>query len=354
MKAIILHGGYGTRLGPLTLSGPKQLLKIANKPMSQFALEDIKNSGIYEIAIVIGDVYPEKVQEYYGDGSKFGVKITYVFQDKPRGISHAIGLCKNFIGNEKFVVYLGDNIMRKRLNEFVEKFSSSSHDCMILLSEVNDPSRFGIAEFTNNKIVKIIEKPKNTNSNLAVIGVYFFTSKIFEMIEKLKPSWRGELEITDAIQLLLEEGHSIDYERITGWWKDTGTPEDIIHANKLVLENLDSSKQSSTNENAQYQDNVWIGENSSLSKDCSIFGPVIIGDNCEIGHEVSLGPNVSIGNGVILKKCKIENSIIMDDCKIDADISLTDSIIAQNCEIIRDGKSQKCQLLLGQFSKLKL
>jgi len=189
--------------------------------------EDIKNSGINEIAIVIGDVYPEKVQEYYGDGSKFGVKITYVFQDKPRGISHAIGLCKNFIGNEKFIVYLGDNIMRKHLNEFVERFSSSSHDCMILLSEVNDPSRFGIAEFINNKIIKIVEKPKNTNSNLAVIGVYFFTSKIFEMIEKLKPSWRGELEITDAIQLLLEEGHSIDYERITGWWKDTGTPEDI-------------------------------------------------------------------------------------------------------------------------------
>ena len=352
MKGIILHGGYGTRLGPLTLSGPKQLLKIANKPMSQFALEDIKNSGINEIAVVIGDVYPEKVQKYYGDGSKFGVKITYIFQDKPRGISHAIGLCKNFIGDEKFVVYLGDNIMRKDLNEFVERFSRLSHDCMILLSEVDDPSRFGIAEFKNNKIVKIIEKPKNTNSNLAVIGIYFFTKKIFDIIERLKPSWRGELEITDAIQLLLEDGNSIDYERVTGWWKDTGTPEDIIHANKLILENLENDTQSSTNEIIKGK--AIIGKNTSLSNDCVILGPVIIGDNCEIGPQVSLGPNTSIGNKVILKKCKIENSIIMDDCKIEGDISLIDSIIAQNCVIIKDQKLEKNQLLLGEFSKLEI
>ncbi len=352
MKGIILHGGYGTRLGPLTLSGPKQLLKIANKPMSQFALDDIKNSGINEIAIVIGDVYPEKVKEYYGNGSKFGVQITYVFQDKPRGISHAIGLCKEFIGNEKFVVYLGDNIMRKNLNEFVEKFSSSSHDCMILLSEVNDPSRFGIAEFTDNKISKIIEKPKNTNSNLAVIGIYFFTEKIFQIIEKLKPSQRGELEITDAIQILLEEGYDIDYERVTGWWKDTGTPEDIIHANKLILESLDNYNYSSKNRN--FQGKVLIGKNSSLSEDCSIYGPVMIGDNCEIGPNVRLGPNTSIGNKVVLKKCEIENSIILDNCKIEGEISLVNSIIAQNCEIIKDTRLQKNQLLLGEFSKLKL
>lgn len=352
MKGIILHGGYGTRLGPLTLSGPKQLLKIANKPMSQFALEDIKKSGINEIAIVIGDVYPEKVKEYYGNGTKFGVQITYVFQDKPRGISHAIGLCKEFIGNEKFVVYLGDNIMRRNLNEFVEKFSSSSHDCMILLSEVNDPSRFGIAEFTNNKISKIIEKPKNTNSNLAVIGIYFFTEKIFQIIEKLKPSQRGELEITDAIQILLEEGYDIDYERVTGWWKDTGTPEDIIHANKLILENLYNDNQSNTNGNIQGK--VLIGKNSSLSKDCSIFGPVIIGDDCEIGPNVRLGPNTSIGNKVMLKKCEIENSIIMDNCKIEGKTLLINSIIAQNCEIVKDIKLQKNQLLLGEFSRLKL
>jgi glucose-1-phosphate thymidylyltransferase len=352
MKGIILHGGYGTRLGPLTLSGPKQLLKIANKPMSQFALEDIRNSGISEIAIVIGDVYPEKVQEYYGDGSKFGVQITYVFQDKPRGISHAIGLCKEFIGNEKFVVYLGDNIMRKDLNEFVERFSSSSHDCMILLSEVNDPSRFGIAEFTDNKISKIIEKPKNTNSNLAVIGIYFFTEKIFQIIEKLKPSQRGELEITDAIQIMLEEGYDVDYKRVTGWWKDTGTPEDIIHANELILDNLDNYNYSSVN--GSIQGKVLIGKNSSLSKDCSIFGPVMIGDDCEIGPNVRLGPNTSIGNKVVLKKCEIRNSIILDDCKIEGEISLVNSIIAQNCEIIKDKKLQKNQLLLGEFSKLKL
>ena len=242
--------------------------------------------------------------------------------------------------------------MRKDLNEFVERFSRLSHDCMILLSEVDDPSRFGIAEFKNNKIVKIIEKPKNTNSNLAVIGIYFFTKKIFDIIERLKPSWRGELEITDAIQLLLEDGNSIDYERVTGWWKDTGTPEDIIHANKLILENLENDTQSSTNEIIKGK--AIIGKNTSLSNDCVILGPVIIGDNCEIGPQVSLGPNTSIGNKVILKKCKIENSIIMDDCKIEGDISLIDSIIAQNCVIIKDQKLEKNQLLLGEFSKLEI
>jgi glucose-1-phosphate thymidylyltransferase len=348
MKGIILHGGYGTRLGPLTLSGPKQLLKIANKPMSQFALEDIKNSGINEIAIVIGDVYPEKVKDYYGNGSKFGLKITYISQDKPRGISHAVGLCKEFVGNDKFVVYLGDNIMRKDLSGFVKKFSSSTDDCMILLSEVDDPSRFGIAEFNNNNINKIIEKPKNTNSNLAVIGIYFFTNKIFEIIEKLKPSARGELEITDAIQLVLKNGHSLNYEKVTGWWKDTGTPEDIIHANKLILDNLENYEELNPNEK------ISIGKNSSISKDCCIIGPIIIGDNCNISSEVSLGPNVSIGNKVILKKCKIKNSLIMDNCIIDGNISLVDSIIDQNSEITTDVKINKIKLLLGQFSKIQI
>jgi glucose-1-phosphate thymidylyltransferase len=348
MKGIILHGGYGTRLGPLTLSGPKQLLKIANKPMSQFALEDIKNAGINEIAIVIGDVYPEKVKKYYGNGSKFGLKITYVSQDKPRGISHAVGLCKEFVGNDKFVVYLGDNIMRKDLSGFVKKFSSSTDDCMILLSEVDDPSRFGIAEFDDDNINKIIEKPKNTNSNLAVIGIYFFTNKIFEIIEKLKPSARGELEITDAIQLVLKNGYNLNYEKVTGWWKDTGTPEDIIHANKLILDNLENYEELNTNQK------ISIGKNSSISKDCCIIGPIIIGDNCNIGSEVSLGPNVSIGNKVNLKKCKIKNSLIMDNCMIDGNISLIDSIIDQNSEITTDVKINEIKLLLGQFSKIQI
>src|SRR5436309_654413 len=250
MKGIILHGGHGTRLRPLTHTGPKQLLPIANKPMSQYALEDLRDAGITEIGVIIGDVYPEKVKEFYGDGKKFGVKITYIYQDKPKGIAHAIGLCKEFVGNERFVVYLGDNILRKGLSSYTKKFESSDAGAMILLCEIDDPSRFGIVEFENNKIKKIIEKPKTTNSNLAVIGVYFLTPKIFDVITKLKPSWRGELEITDSLQLLMEAGLVIEYDIVTGWWKDTGTPEDILHANRLVLDSIGTAEQFILNEGA--------------------------------------------------------------------------------------------------------
>ena len=238
MKGIILHGGHGTRLRPLTHTGPKQLLKIANKPMSQYALEDLRDAGITDIAIIIGDVYPEKVKEFYGDGTKFGVKITYVFQDQPKGIAHAIGLCKEFVGNEKFVVYLGDNILRKGLKDYVSNFSSLDDSALILLAEVNNPSQFGIAKIENNKLIEIIEKPKSPPSNLAVIGVYFLTPEIFPIIDNLKPSWRNELEITDTLQMMLENKQKIIYNTVKENWKDTGTPEDIIQANNIILKNM--------------------------------------------------------------------------------------------------------------------
>src|SRR3989344_2464674 len=261
MKGIILHGGHGTRLRPLTHTGPKQLLPIANKPMSQYALEDLKKAGVKDIAIIIGDVYPEKVKEYYGDGSKFGVSITYVYQDKPKGISHAIRLCKDFIGSDKFIVYLGDNVLRKNLIDYTKKFSSSKSDAMILLCEVDEPQRFGVAELDKDnpgKIKKIMEKPKDPPSNLAVIGIYFLSPKIFDIIDNLKPSWRGELEITDALDMLMNKGNKIEYDIVTGWWKDTGTPEDIIHANKLVLDTIGTSNQFQLNEGAKVSGNIVL------------------------------------------------------------------------------------------------
>jgi len=351
MKGIILHGGHGTRLGPLTLSGPKQLLPIANKPMSQYALDDIKNAGISEIAIVIGDVYPEKVKNHYGDGSKFGLKITYVYQEKPLGISHAIKLCKEFVGNEKFLVYLGDNVMRKNLGNLAKNFENSSHDCMILLSEVQDPSRFGIAEFENEKIIKIIEKPKQTNSNLAIIGIYFFTPKIFDIIEELKPSWRGELEVTDALQLCLEKKYSISFETVTGWWKDTGTPEDILDANNLILDTLGTSEELVSQKDDFNGKKFVIGKNSNIDKETRIIEPVIIGNDTEIKSS-KIGPNVSIGDNVSIMNSSISNSIIMNDCKIRFSIPIENSIIANDSEI--DNKNAKKQILLGEKSKISL
>ena len=344
MKGIILHGGHGTRLRPLTHTGPKQLLKIANKPMSQYALEDLRDAGIIDIAIIIGDVYPEKVKEFYGDGKKFGVNLTYVYQDNPKGIAHAINLCSDFIGNNKFVVYLGDNILRTGLSSYVQKFVSSSNDAQILLSEVENPSQFGVVEIKEDKILKIIEKPKNPPSNFAVIGVYFLTPKIFEIIKHLKPSWRGELEITEALQLLMDNGLQIDHDYVTGWWKDTGTPKDILHANQLILESMTQKNNN---------DGILIGKNCTIDSSSKINGPVIIDENCVISSTSIIGPNVSIGKNSHLENCTIKNSIVMDDCIINAPIKIVDSIISDGTEI-KKNESEGSVYLLGERSNIIL
>ena len=343
MKGIILHGGHGTRLRPLTHTGPKQLLPIANKPMSQFCLEAIFETGITEIAIIIGGVGSNKVREYYGDGNKFGVKITYIEQDEPRGIAHAIRLCKDFINNEKFLVFLGDNIIQKSIAGFVEKFKNSDYDATVLLCEVDNPSRFGIADIENEKILKITEKPKNPTSNLAVTGIYLLTPLIFEIIDNLKPSWRNELEITDALDNLLRQNNNISFERITDYWKDTGTPEDIIHANgeiiKKMLENLEN-------------DHI-IGKDTVIESNVKINGPVVIGDNCRISSGSSIGPNVSVGNNTTVAISNIENSIVMENCKINSSAEIKNSIIANNSDI-KDDEGAKKIFLLGEGSKVSL
>jgi len=341
MKGIILHGGHGTRLRPLTHTGPKQLLKIANKPMSQYVLEDLRDAGITDIAIIIGDIYPEKVKEFYGNGKKFNVNLTYVYQNSPKGIAHGISLCRDFIGSDKFVVYLGDNILRTGLSSFVDAFQNSSSDAQILLAEVENPSQFGVVDIKDNKILKIIEKPKNPPSNFAVIGVYFLTPKIFKIISKLKPSWRGELEITEALQLLMESGLNIDHDYVTGWWKDTGTPKDILHANQLILESM------------QNEDNagIFIGKNCVIESSSKIIAPVIIDENSLIGSNVVIGPNVSIGKNSHLERCNVKNSIIMNDCIINAQIKIVDSIIADGTEI-RHNNSDESVYLLGERSQI--
>jgi len=329
MKGIILHGGHGTRLRPLTHTGPKQLLPIANKPMSQYCIESICDAGITDIAIIIGGLGSNKVKEYYGNGENFGVNLTYIEQDEPRGIAHAIRLCKEFVNNEKFLVFLGDNIIQKPIADFVENFNKSDYDAIVLLCEVDNPSRFGIADVENEKIVKITEKPKKPTSNLAVTGIYLLTPLIFEVIDNLKPSWRNELEITDALDNLLKQNDNIGYETITDYWKDTGTPEDILNANRQVLEHI-----------------------------CNQTGgnPSIIGKNCKIDESASIGPNVSIGdNTIISSDVVIENSIIMSGCKIDGSLNIKDSIISANCHLHGNNKDKTKKIfLLGEGTKITL
>jgi len=346
MKGIILHGGHGTRLRPLTHTGPKQLLPIANKPMSQYCIESIRDAGVTDIAIIIGGLGSNKVREYYGNGEKFNVNITYIEQDEPRGIAHAIRLCKEFVNNEKFLVFLGDNIIQKSITDFVENFIKSDYDATVLLCEVDNPSRFGIADVENEKIVKITEKPKKPTSNLAVTGIYLLTPLIFEVIDNLKPSWRNELEITDALDTLLKQNDNIGYETITDYWKDTGTPEDILNANRQVLEHICGTA------DAVFESN----RHDKVSLDLALRRPCIIGKNCEIDESASIGPNVSIGdNTIISSDVVIENSIIMSDCKIDGGLNIKDSIISANCHLHGNNKDKtKKVFLLGEGTKITL
>ena len=353
MKGIILHGGHGSRLRPLTHTGPKQLLPIANKPMSEYCVEAIRDCGISEIAIIIGGIGSNKVKEYYGDGSEFNVEITYIKQDTPKGIAHAINLCKKFVGNEKFLVFLGDNIIQKSINDISKKFQSSDNDALILLCEVENPEQFGIADVKGDKIVKIMEKPKNPPTNLAVTGIYFLTSKIFNIFSRLKPSWRNELEITDALQMMLEEKNRVDFEMITDYWKDTGTPGDIIHANGEILKNMKSYFSGVKEDGAEFSGNVMVGKNSKISGSSKILGPCIIGENCIIGSNVILGPNVSIGDNSKLMRCDIQNSIVMKNCYVDSKIKIRNSILASNSKITIDEENDEKILLLGEGTKIE-
>lgn len=354
MKGIILHGGHGTRLRPLTHTGPKQLLPIANKPMSQYCIESLKNAGIEDIAIIVGGIGSTKVKDYYQNGQEFGVKITYIEQDEPKGISHAINLCKNFVGNEKFVVFLGDNIIQRTIKDYTNEFATSSDEALILLCEVDNPSRFGIADIKDGKIKKIMEKPKIAPTNLAVTGIYFLTPKIFDMISKLKPSWRNELEITDALDMLLQNNLKINYKIITDYWKDTGTPEDIIHANAAILDKMKPYFKGKREDGVEMNGDIMVGQNSIIKKDSIINGPVIIGENCIIESKTRIGPHTSIGDNSELVGCDIANSIVMNDCKIQGNITIRDSIIAYNSNIQTDMNKKEKVFLLGEGTKISL
>ena len=352
MKGIILHGGHGTRLRPLTHTGPKQLLPIANKPMSQYCVEALVNAGIQDIAFIVGGIGSAKVREYYGDGAKFGAKFSYIEQDQPKGISHAISLCKNFVNNEKFVVFLGDNIIQHEINEYISNFQKTNAEASLLLCKVNNPKQFGVAKIEDNKIVKIIEKPKNPPSNFAVTGIYFLTPYIFEVIKKLKPSWRNELEIADALQILIEEEKEIIFEIITDFWKDTGTPDDIIEANRTILQSMNESFNGKKEGKVTTEGKIIVGKGTVLKNNVKITGPAIIGDDCIIDENTTIGENTSIGNNSHLKNCIISNSIIMSDCILDGKMNVGHSIIASNSKILGKQDELEKKFLLGEGTQI--
>ena len=360
MKGVLLHGGLGTRLRPLTHTGPKQLIPIAGKPVSQWALEDLRDSGIREIAIILGELSPERVVEYYGDGNSLGVKLTYIYQGYPYGLAHAIYLTKDFVGDEPFVVYLGDNVLADGIKDFVRKFEESDAEAMVLLAKVPNPQRFGVAKFDEKeRLVGLVEKPKIPPSDYALVGIYFFRPPyIFQAIERVKPSWRGELEITDAIQVLIDQNLKVEYAIVKGWWKDTGTPEDILEANRLLLDTKISNTivKGKIEGNAEVSGRVIIDENAIIKESSIIRGPAYIGKNAVIGPKTYIGPYTSIGNNCKIVRVEIENSIIMDNVTIEGlNIRIVDSLIGSNTRI---GRSKAlplgCRFIVGENTQIKL
>jgi glucose-1-phosphate thymidylyltransferase len=311
------------------------MLPIANKPMLMYGFDQMRAAGIREIGVILGPLH-EGIVESLGDGTKFGVRIKYIDQPDPKGIAHAVLISRKFLGDSPFIVHLGDNLLKDNIPEIARKFQESGSDASVVLSKVNDPSRFGVVEIKNGKIVKLVEKPKQHISDLALTGVYFLRASIFPVIEKLKPSWRNELEITDALQNLLNEGGRIKYHIVSGWWKDTGRPEDILEANQLVLKDLAPAMKGNIENQASLSGNVAIGEGSVVRQGAFAKGPVVIGENSEIGGGASVGPYASVGSHVKILGAEIENSIILDGALIDCKEKIVDSIIGKNSTITSD------------------
>ncbi len=353
MKGLLLAGGYGTRLRPLTHTGNKHLLPIANKPMLLYGLEHLRDAGIREIAVVLGPI-KEGVVETIGDGSKFGVRVTYVDQPEPKGLAHAVMISEGFIGDEPFVMYLGDNLLKNGVKYLVDEFDGSSYDAMIALARVKDPARYGVVELKEGRVLRLVEKPKEPPSDLALVGVYLFTEPVFEAAKKLKPSWRNELEITDAIQVLVDKGCNVQPRMVNGWWKDTGKPEDLLEANRLVLSDLKPVNEGVV-ETEEVTGNVTIGKGTSIRKGSCIRGPAIIGRDCEIGPGTYIGPYTSIGDKVVMRGGEVENSIIMDGAQIECDKRIVDSLIGRNARIGSNSvRPAGFKFVLGDYASVKL
>lgn len=353
MKGLILSGGHGTRLRPITYSQQKQLIPVANKPILFYCIEDLINAGIHDIAIIVG---PNKEQVMDTVRSvEWDAKIEFIYQDLPRGLAHAVKISRDFVKTDNFVMYLGDNLLKGGSVDFIRDFSDSKVDASILLTEVEDPRQYGVALVDEQKkiIVNLVEKPKNPPSNLSIVGIYGLTPRIFEAIDNIKPSWRGELEITDALHWLIENGYSVRYGMVQGWWKDTGRTEDILDANRLILD-LIQTENHGTIESGTITGHVMIGKNTVIRNNSAIIGPVIIGNDCIIS-ESTIGPYTSIGNASQITESQVSNSIVMEGGRIEQAGIISDSLIGKNVTLKKQRPDlQGKSFVLGDGSQVML
>ena len=354
LKGLILSGGAGTRLRPITHTSAKQLVPVANKPVLFYGIEALVEAGVTEIGIIIAPETGDEIRAAAGDGSQFGAEITYIVQDKPAGLAHAVLTAEDFIGSSPFVMYLGDNLLADGLRGLVATFRESEPDALILLTPVEDPSSYGVAELDGDQVVRLVEKPKDPPSNLALVGVYLFGPPIFEACHALEPSWRGEYEITEAIQALIEDGHKVQSEVVSGWWKDTGQLADMLEANRLVLEEIETRLDGEIDADTKIEGRVVVEAGAKISGSV-VRGPAVIGAGARI-EGAYVGPYTSIGADVRICRSEIEHSIVLSGSVVeDLGTRMEASLLGRNVKLTRsDGMPKTLRLLVGDNSEIEI
>jgi glucose-1-phosphate thymidylyltransferase len=353
VKALVLSGGAGTRLRPITHTSAKQLVPVANKPVLFYGLEAIAEAGITEVGVIVGDT-AEEIREAVGDGSRFGVKITYIPQEKPLGLAHAVAISRDFLGEEDFVMYLGDNFIVGGITGLVDEFRTERPDAQILLTKVPDPTSFGVAELDGDgRVVGLEEKPKEPKSDLALVGVYLFTSAVHEAVRSIEPSWRGELEITHAIQWLIDQHRDVRSTTIAGYWKDTGNVTDMLEVNRSVLETVEPSNDGEVDRSSEIIGRVRIEKGARISNS-RIVGPAIIGGDTVISDSY-VGPFTSVSEGCRIQDSEIEYSIVLRGASISGVRRVEASLIGRDVEVTPSPRNPSShRLVLGDHSKVQI
>ncbi len=353
MKGLVLSGGKGTRLRPITFTSAKQLLPIANKPVLFYCLEQLAEAGVTDVGIVVGETKAE-IRQAVGDGSRFGIKATYIEQDTPAGLAHAVLVSEGFIKDDPFIMVLGDNLLRDGVRSIVADYRRDSPNCQILLTKVKNPNQFGVAELRDGKVVRLVEKPKEYISDLALVGVYLFDGTVFKAARAIKPSGRGELEITDAIQWLVTNGYAVKPHLVTGWWKDTGKLEDILEANRMVLDGIGERMSGTVDAKSRVEFKVAI-DTGAVIENSFIRGPAVVGPGTRIVNAY-VGPFTSIAGGCTVKDVEVEHSIILEGCAVDGGgARIIDSLLGRNVVIRKgDGQPRAYHLMLGDYSGIAL
>jgi len=353
MKGLILSGGKGTRLYPLTYTSAKQLIPVANKPVLFRVVEAIRDAGITDIGIVVGGATAEEIKNTVGRGGRWGVKITYIHQEQPLGLAHAVKVSRNFLGDERFVMFLGDNVIQGGISGLIEQFAASKWNSQIVLTRVLQPEQYGVAELDQNgHIVQLVEKPKEPISDLALVGIYMFDHHIYEAVENITPSWRGELEITDAIQWLVEHDYQVYAYIHRGWWIDTGAPAAILEANSLVLEELTPTVEGYVDRDSKVDSRVTVEKGAEIINSV-IRGPTIIGERTRIVNSY-VGPFTSIYYDVLVENSEIERAIVLEHSQVrDIPARIQDSLIGRHVSLVRSPiKPKAYKLTLGDHSQV--